>query len=293
VVFDRFRAYLSQPYPFNSESKHYLQVILVFAVFVAGFLMVFQPFGIDDMDRVGVVLISCSFGLVTLFSLLIFLFLTKLFPQEFNDDRWTLGKEIAFGIFNFFMVGNGNYLFVRYGWYSDIMAFDYGSMMFSTFTVGFFPYLFMLLTQHMSMLRRNLKEAAEMTVQLKDHHKNEHLDRVISGENEGEEIAVHVDDLLFIASSGNYIEIVLQHDGHPRKEVIRSTLSNVEEVFSDVASVFRCHRTHLVNLDQVAEVRGNSQGYRLRLEGWSDDIPVARTKNKVFREALRANQVGD
>lgn len=285
-MFDRLSAYLAQPYPVNNDSQHYLKVVVIFAVFVAGFLMVFRPFGLDDLPGLQVIWVALSFGLVTLVLLMISLLVKQVFPNEFQDERWTLGKEIGFGVFNFFAVGNGNFVFVRYGWFSEYLSFEYGSMMFATLTVGFFPYLFMLLIQHMAMLNKNLKEADAMTQTLGNRIERVKTSYELYGENEGEYLCFDMDDLLFVASSGNYIEVVLKAEGHLRKEVIRSTLSSVEEVLASSAFAFRCHRTYLVNLDQVKTVSGNSQGYRLVLDGLEDEIPVARTKSKAFKAAL-------
>jgi hypothetical protein len=282
----RLQAFLNQPYPFNTDNRSYLKVILVFGVFVAVFLMVFQPFGVHQLDGINLVLVSCSFGLVTVFSLLLMLGIINLFPVEFHDDKWTLGKEIGYSLVNFFLVGNANYLFVEYGWYSRIISFDYGGMMFATFTVGFFPYLFMLLTQHMRLLNRNAKEAASLTKQLQPNLDKQKKNYVLKGENEGEVVSFELDQLLYVASSGNYIEVMLRTDSGLNKAVLRSTLARVEAVLEDENQVYRCHRTYLVNLNNVVKITGNSQGYRLLLNAWEDEIPVARTKNQEFKSRL-------
>lgn len=63
--------------------------------------------------------------------------------------------------------------------------------------------------------------------------------------------------------------------------MLRSTLRRMEDALASWPQFFRCHRTYLVNLDKVAHVSGNAQGYRLHLEGLDDTIPVSRNLNDI------------
>ena len=61
--------------------------------------------------------------------------------------------------------------------------------------------------------------------------------------------------------------------------MLRSTLQNAEILFKDYENIFRCHRSFIVNVDHIAEVKGNSQGYKLFLD--SIDFPVLVSHKKI------------
>jgi two-component system LytT family response regulator len=67
------------------------------------------------------------------------------------------------------------------------------------------------------------------------------------------------------------------------KTEIRSTLTALKaELPYD--NIFQCHRSFLVNINNISSAKGNSNGYQLRLGECTDIIPVSRT----FVPGLRA-----
>ncbi|MGG6496574.1 UNVERIFIED_CONTAM: LytTR family transcriptional regulator, partial [Bacteroidetes bacterium 56_B9] len=48
----------------------------------------------------------------------------------------------------------------------------------------------------------------------------------------------------------------------------------------------RCHRAFLVNIRMVVKVDGNSQGYKLNLEGCEEDVPVSRAYAKEVKALI-------
>lgn len=70
--------------------------------------------------------------------------------------------------------------------------------------------------------------------------------------------------------------------------MLRSSLKKVSEQLEAFPQCFRCHRTHLVNLDQVTAVLGNAQGYKLQLAFGDQLIPVSRSLNDTIRTRLNA-----
>ena len=48
----------------------------------------------------------------------------------------------------------------------------------------------------------------------------------------------------------------------------------------------RCHRAFLVNIRMVVKVDGNSQGYKLNLEGCEEEVPVSRAYAKEVKALI-------
>ncbi len=95
-------------------------------------------------------------------------------------------------------------------------------------------------------------------------------------------IAIPQMDLYYIESSGNYIEVVEKNNfkGH----LLRSSLKEIEQKYTQL---YRCHKSYLVNLDNIKSISGNSKGYELSFYNSNiRKIPVARDKGEYIKEKL-------
>ncbi len=291
-MFDRFRSYFQQPYPGRDDWRKSLTTAGIFGFFVAFFLFFFQPFGLHGGQRAAVFIISLSFGAVTFGVIIAAASLPRIFPGVFCETRWTLGKELLWGAFNFWLVGSANYAYLIYKFHID-GVYGYWRMLGATVLVGFFPYAFLLLINHARMLRTSLAEANALNDHLDHSQANAELlagTSTLKGENEGEEIDFQTTDFVCARAAGNYVEVYIMMEGQVQKKLLRSTLSSIEAQLSDHDLLFRCHRTCIVNLERVEHVTGNSQGYRLQLQAIGEELPVARSKGNEFKQLINASR---
>ncbi|HDR51577.1 MAG TPA: LytTR family transcriptional regulator, partial [Mariniphaga anaerophila] len=49
----------------------------------------------------------------------------------------------------------------------------------------------------------------------------------------------------------------------------------------------RTHRAFIINLKKIKSKKGNSLGYRLRLQGTDSEIPVSRNNTRNFSQLLK------
>lgn len=288
-MLSRIQSYLNQPHPFNSGPERYMRSVLVFTFFVGFFLVFFQPFGLSELPGNLPIFAGLGFAGVTFVSMLVFLGLVLVFPNYFDDDHWTLGRDVFFTLLNFVVIAHANYFFTKSSLFEDLRMLDYSDMMISTFAVGFFPYMFIKLIGNIRLLKENTERARSLTTEIHDaqsHHMESSIPVTFQGENQGDALTIALDDLLFVQSSGNYIEVIYRDQGKLEKTLLRCSISAAEELLSTFPSVFRTHRKYVVNLNNVKEILGNSQGYRLLIEDGLEDIPVARTKNADFKVVI-------
>ncbi len=57
---------------------------------------------------------------------------------------------------------------------------------------------------------------------------------------------------------------------------LRISLSNILKQVQ-TQTIKRCHRSYIVNLDKVRNLKDNAQGYKLILSEMDFDIPVSRS----------------
>lgn len=98
-------AYLNQPFP-KSESKW--KVIISISLFVALFLIIFRPFGINFFQSNFKLLILSGYGLVTFCILIIdLIILENIFIKLFNERNWKIWKEFIWLFWVIFTIGLG------------------------------------------------------------------------------------------------------------------------------------------------------------------------------------------
>ncbi|MDP4262474.1 MAG: LytTR family DNA-binding domain-containing protein [Bacteroidota bacterium] len=110
----------------------------------------------------------------------------------------------------------------------------------------------------------------------------------LTGDYQGEKIVLPPDELYFITAANNYVKVHFIKNDKISYSIIRMTMKRVEEALQSWPDFFRCHRAYIVNLDKVQHVEGNAQGYRVRLAGVEEPIPVSRNLNSEFSDKLLA-----
>ena len=131
-------------------------------------------------------------------------------------------------------------------------------------------------------------EDKERRLRLLEEQQEEAVDRqsVFSFFDEKQELRLSVkrSELLYIESADNYVCIWYMSKGQLRKFLLRNSLKAMEESLSDT-NVLRCHRSYMVNFEQVKVIRREKEG--IFLEFGIDrvpDIPISKTySEKVTR----------
>ena len=280
------RNYLQQPYPLFENRW---RIILSISLFIALFILIFQPFGISNYTGEYKHLFESGYGVVTLIVLIIDLFVFPLFLEEwFISQKWTVLKQMIWQFRILFSIGLGNFL------YSSIfLQFTNGFhafliYQFYTLVVGILPILILTILHQNSLLSENLKLANEMNGNLTGfnvlHVPDEKVR--ISAENNKDKIEINQSDFIYIGSTGNYIQVFYLVKNELKSVLLRNTLKQIEEQVKDCPAIIKCHRAFLVNKDKILRVKGNSQGLRLVLKDTSDEIPVSRNYSKSLREII-------
>lgn len=295
---------LRQPYPIEEAPRTaWLRAALI-GLFVGLFLLTFQPFGTDRWQTPHKALKLLGFGAVSFVVTAVhFILWPRLFPRAFSDERWTVGKAIAFITVNVLLIALFNWLYLA--WLTDgiIGAPDVARLIGSTFLVGIFPTTGAVLASYVIQLRRYVRQAANLTVaparveqtgSAASPASTTPTDPTfvrLTSENEKDVLTFPASDLLFIESADNYCTVHYLSQGQPTKFLLRSSLSRMAGQINVPHSVrqplVRCHRSYIVNLDRVERVTGNAQGYKLHLLGGTYLIPVARQYNDTLVAELK------
>lgn len=90
-------------------------------------------------------------------------------------------------------------------------------------------------------------------------------------------LSVKRTNLLYVESADNYVCIWYLNKGILTKFMLRNSLKAIEESLAET-NVLRCHRSYMVNFDQVKVIRREKDGIYLELDIENvADIPISKT----------------
>jgi hypothetical protein len=276
----------AQPYPVVSGKW---PTALGISLFVALFILLFQPFGLSELEHPYKIMLLTGYGWVTLLFMWLYTFLLPaILPKAFAEESWTVGKQIVILCLIITSIASGNYLYSAatgiVGWSGTIGLVVF---FFFTLTVAIIPVTALTLIAQNIALRRNLKTSNHVNDMIAAAPAHA-VDSEVSFQFDpsGQEVPVRLSDLFCVESVGNYLHVYFRKGEQTEKLQIRRTLKSVEENLKD-SRIFKCHRAFLVNTERVTHVSGNSQGYTLTLDGCEKEVPVARAYTAVFRAVMQ------
>jgi hypothetical protein len=106
--------------------------------------------------------------------------------------------------------------------------------------------------------------------------------------------SIKKENLLYLESAENYVNICYLNKGKVSKYLLRDTLKKIEENFSGT-EIVRCHRSYMVNFEKVKVIRKDKDGLKLEFDNPAvTDIPVSKTYvNTVMQTFSKYCQTGD
>jgi hypothetical protein len=274
--FSKIRAVLRKPFPEEENRSSYIRNILAVSVFVALFLFIFQPFGIDTIES-GKFLICLGFGSMTFIASYVYDFVTRrVLKLKGEREYFTFGNWILnmFGII--FLISLANFLFAR-SLIGTIEWRFFPQMIYSTFTIGIFPVValgWVLLIRQEHKYQSIADNINQQKARFKaDDHANGHT-----------VFDVPISQIRYIESLQNYVRIgYVNAENQLQEQTERATLKNILSETED-SPLVRCHRSFLINQEAITTVAGNAQGLVLSLENCDKTIPVSRSYVSVFRD---------
>ena len=281
---------LNQAYPFENRETKRIRDALVFSVFVFLFLFVFQPFQIGNFKE-HTLAVSAGYGMVCLLLMLILnVAIVRWSPNYFDEKNWTTGRQIFWTLTNVFLIGMGNFL---YSHQIGVVSFSWNGLakfQFFTIAVGAFPLVISVLYNQSRLQTKYAQSSDSLNATITETALNQEGNQALKTEQKitipsqytQENLSLFPDDLLFIRSADNYIEVFFMNGNTVEKHLLRNTLKSTESILTDT-NFFRCHKSFLVNLTHVSHISGNAQGYKLHLSATDDVIPVSRSNNDFLK----------
>jgi len=281
--------WLFQPFPlergFSRKMKSAAWGGLV--VFIALFLL--QPFGAGaGFEDVGEFAATCfRYGLITFFTALLHGALSFLFEKKTDESEWVVWKTILSTLILILMIGIANWIYAGYTFGMPMNFYTFWTWIYMTFIVGLIPTLVGYFLYLKNLVSKYSAGANDLNQEIQEISAIDNSSPIfLKGENQNEELNLKTSQLLYLEAANNYVEVVFEKEGEEKK-LIRSTLKKMESQLAEHDQFFRCHKTFIVNLNQVEKISGNAQGYKLHLKTGGKLIPVSRSLNKEISSRFK------
>ncbi|MCE2994122.1 MAG: LytR/AlgR family response regulator transcription factor [Cyclobacteriaceae bacterium] len=289
----RISDWLNAPFPFylNDERKNFL-----LALFISAFVTVFLYLFKTESELTFANDLGWLHGLITL-AVLFFnvLLLPRIFPVTMDPTTWTIKKYIYLNILHLMLIWLISTVMEKL----FFCPFDMSWLEVSAHTSaqvaikGVIPIALCTLFLKAQMLQQNLHEAIKTNQELQKIQtlKRESKETVKTAtvvtlySDTSESLTFNLPDLLFIEADDNYSTVHWKEDSAIQKKLLRVNLKNLETQLNN-SFTLRCHRSYIVNVNAISAITGNTNGYKLKMNGSDFSIPVSRPKGKEVMEKI-------
>ncbi len=279
--------FLNKSYPIASTFIANVKIIMIVGFFVGIFIFFLKPFGLINLEIKYSSIFLLGYGLVT--SLVLFfnlIFIKSIFQKLFIEDKWTVLKNILWLLWIISTIGFANYLYSSF-----VFSFPFTNRIligFQIYTllIGIIPVTIITLVNQNNYLKKNIKEANSILKNIEKQEDTPTTNKEIElfAENGKDKIKLELQNLLFLESSGNYVEVNYLEDEKLKTKLLRSSLKRIHNSISDYSNLFKSHRAFIINIDNITNVKGNAQGYQISMKNSDKKVPISRNFIEAFKE---------
>ncbi len=276
---------LKTSYPQNFIVKHPLYGSAFYMVFSFIFMITYRPLKTHESYNFSYAATMAIYMLASAAGAFIFINILKLIPFfSVKKQEWTFMKEILSDLL--ILAGTGISLyFMGFLMEEPSNRWNIATFLNScaiSFLIGIVPFGFFTLINYRHLIYNELS-----TEYQPDERKAGKEERIhINSRLKKEELSFFPDELIYAESEGNYVAFYLADEKRIRKELIRNSMNEVEQQLSSIDCFARIHRAFIVNIRKVSSKKGNTLGYRLKLYGSDQEIPVSRQNVQSFDQML-------
>ncbi|MBN1142967.1 MAG: LytTR family transcriptional regulator [Bacteroidales bacterium] len=276
-----------------TDKKNVVSFILFTAAFALVFINIYAPFGVDKWLNVSEVEFFLYSSIVILIGMLVIVISRVLMYMFTRRDSinyaayalWIMAEIVVLAL-----------VYTLIQWYFLHVGNDF--LMILKNSVRTTAYI-ILLPYVISWLYLSFKDKYTTLEKMEN---NRRLDEI--NETTGKKVAsqlvmipfhdekgvlkfsIKKDDLLYIEAADNYIVIYYLEHMKLSKYMIRNTLKRIELSLPE-AGLVRCHRSYMVNIDNVKFIRKEKEGLIIGFDSPSDVVvPISKTYLDIFVKRL-------
>ena len=265
-----YRTFLTRIYPFK-QSRRWLRDSIVYGVAIWAILYLLQPFGFS-MYSGNKCLAAALFGLVTLVCYATY-GLAVIRPLNQHIRPWRIWHQGCLVLGLILFIALCNFLLFSVVFHCPITLQLFLLFLRWTLIIGIIITALSIGIEYNQSLRDRMEALLSNTAEeQKDIAITIHDNNV-----RGNDLTIPINDLLYIEAQKNNVVVGYMKDGELTTAEVHTTLTAAIEDLKDYENIFQCHRSFVVNVNNITSAKGNSNGYQLRLATCASSIPVSRS----------------
>ena len=273
-------AFINRKYPFRQRGGWLLiRESIIYGVVIWAILFLLQPFGFSQYQG-NKFLVALMFGLVTTCCYAFYGWLVLIHVVR-RVNPWRVWHHGCAFIGLVLFIAVCNYLFFSYIFHYPLTLGFFLLFLYWTILLG------LILTAASISLAYNrfLRDKMEMLLSNTTEEQKDILITIHDTNVRANDLCIPINSLLYMEARKNNVAVCYMKDGKPETVEVHTTLTAAMEALKDYENIFQCHRSFVVNVNNITAARGNSNGYQLTLGTSAVTIPVARSyvpKLKAF-----------
>jgi len=272
----------------NSYNRKFYLIFFV-TIFAFLFLNIYKPFEIYNSSNQTKEDIFFEL-LIAIFIVFIILVFTQFVIKSIVKIKYS---TILSYIFWFFIEA----ILVSLAWsaldfYQILNSQSFFNILFENFIayilIMFFPYFIFGIMVYVKDFSQNKifeQKISEQNTNILNDTESKNI--IFNDENNIAKLFVKQENIIFIQSADNYLEINYLENGKLSKFLLRNSMKNIESQIIQGA-VFRCHRSFIVNTNNIELAIKTTSGYNLTLKHFSNfQIPVSKSYISELKKYLK------
>ena len=261
--------FLTRKYPFPQSSSR-LKDCAIYSAIVFFILYLLQPFGFSEYSG-NKFLVALIFGTVTFGCSYVFELAIR--PLQKRILPWRIWHEALSVLVMILFVSICNIITSAFIFHSPISAELFLLFLYWTLVIGIFITIFSVGMNYHRYLRSQLESLLDKTTDLQ----TDIMVTIHDVSVRGNDLQLPINDLLYIEAQKNNVQVCYMKEDNINTMELHTTLTAVLDDLKEYENVFQCHRSFVVNLNNITSAQGNSNGYQLKLGKCSAIVPVSRT----------------
>jgi uncharacterized integral membrane protein len=269
-------------------SKERLRLFLSIGLGIFMFMLFFEPFSIflSDLNKRLVFLVGLT-GIFFVLMMLVYVVISHFFARSRSPIKESFLSSYVTGFILMVLSSIALTFYLRYVGMVNMSFFTF----FKILVISLVPPVAISLHDTIQNLKAHnaaLILAREKERKRVERYEDEFLSKTVELSAEGgrDTFKVVVSDIIYVVSADNYVEIVFKENEHFEKKLLRNTLKNLQLLLSPYSNFIRCHRTCLVNIHYIGQLRKNYNNYWISLKGTDQKLPVSRQYLLKVREVV-------
>ena len=286
------------------EKNNLIVQVTISVLFAIAFLAVYIPlsntttswFSLEDQDKFVYTAFFIIFSTIFLiFSRVMMFYMSKRLIR-FTLPKyifWTIGEIVLIGLFHAYISLAIIHVEDYVGEYSKALII--GKSILITFIALGFPFIVTDLSFALLDAQRVLRIAKSVIVSneanAQNQQKNNQSEQTVTDNPDiinfndytgALKFTVKLENIYYIKAEGNYVNVYYDNKGGISTFVLRNKIQSIEDAFAGTP-LMRCHRTYIVNSNNIKLIRNEEDGYFIDFNQTGlEAVPVSNT----YREKI-------